>query len=263
MTRTRLALALALSVALVWTHTPARAAITFGTGCGFPVSAVSADTITATTAAIDTTACAVSLLVGACNWYIGVTTAVALTDSASNTWTPLTRRTSGGANSVRLFYVNSATPSTSASHTFTCRDGVNVSYPGALVWGLIGTAASPFDQEGGAASAGTVTSLTHGGTVTPTEDCEAVVSAVGHEGAAGSTPAITESYSPVQYSAYVTGVAEGVAGAYKIQTTATGTDPTWSWVTAKEAVTGLATFKSAVCGSGAVASRLPLTGVGK
>lgn len=125
-------------------------------------SASSAPSAAATTTGIDTTGASL-IVIGVAN--LASNAAATVTDSQSNTWTALTRRSSVGA--VQLFYC--ASPSTNASHTFTA---------GAQSFGMVigvvvvaSTATSPFDSENGSASSGDP------GTLTPASTGCLVVSA--------------------------------------------------------------------------------------
>src|SRR6185436_5959549 len=116
---------------------------------GNHVSAGSTDGVHVTTAAISTTGA--SLIVCACSVYPGIITPPC-TDSAANTWTHKTAYFSTLV-SIRLWYVRS--PTTSASHTFSCEDaGGMSSFPAIAAMAFSGTrtASDPFDAENGASS---------------------------------------------------------------------------------------------------------------
>src|SRR5688572_5662429 len=79
----------------------------------------------ATTTAVDTTGA--TLLVLACTWFNGTTVNPTVSDSKGNTWTGLTQQNNETATSIRIWYVNSATPTVGSGHTFQI-DGTEI-YP--------------------------------------------------------------------------------------------------------------------------------------
>jgi hypothetical protein len=210
----------------------------------------------AVTTAVDTTGA--TFLVMSCSWFsdFGTLTATA-SDSKSNTWTGLTTYNIGGS-STRLFYVNSATPTVGAGHTFTC-DGNNT-FPVVAFIAASGGVASPLDQQNGDADA-PVTSIDHNGGISPTEGNTMVVASLvtyasGHSIDSGFTTVHSNNYSG---SGQIT---HGGALAYLIQGgTASASNPSWSWVSAIEASSAIANFKSS--SGGTFPCTLATTGAGR
>lgn len=176
------------------------------------------------------------------------TTPITVSDSASNTWTGLTERTSGN-NHLRIFYCQGGT--TSATHTFS----TNANFYCIEVAVFSGSAATPFDVENGNTSGTTVSSLTTG-SITPAGNGELIVSAFGL-GADAATSACTlsvnSSLTITDQTTAVNGVNDGGALAYFAQPTAAAINPTWTLSVAQSVVTAsIAAFKGA--GGAATAS---------
>lgn len=189
------------------------------------------------TDAISTTGA--DLFVVAVGWYSGGgATSVTVSDSAGNTWTPLTRRTvSPGANeaSLQLFYCRGGT--TSATHTFTA--SVTSGFPFVWAGAFSGSAASPFDQESGAGNASTTS--VQPGSITPSENDCLVVGAVNFT--AGNTGSVNGGFTGA-FVNFSSGNFFGGGGARLIQTTAAAANPTFSWTTTDRGVAALASFKA-------------------
>lgn len=156
-----------------------------------------------------------------------------VTDSKSNTWTPLTGYV-GTLVRNRLFYC--VNPTVGSGHTFTATK--NTGYPSIVVTAWSGNSATPGDQDAGG---GDFTP----GPITPSEDNCLIISAMGASNAAaasinsGMTISDDIQYNPGQYF--------GTAMAYKIQTTAASIGPTWSGPNAE--VSCIASFKAAAATS--------------
>lgn len=192
----------------------------------------------ATTAAADTSGS--SLLVVAAASYSGGTTAV-ITDSKGNTWTNLTLK-SAGVVKGRISYAENAV--VGSGHTFSGQ--ATDAYPAIAMQAYSGVAtSSAFDVENGAAN-GTVASA-QPGSITPSSDNEVLVYAM-----TGGNNTDTLSVNVGAFSDQQLGVpaqAFSVDFAYQIQTTATARNPTFSWSTACDATTEIASFKAAAATS--------------
>lgn len=198
-------------------------------------SAGSTGGTTVTTSSVDTTGA--NLLVVAVSYY-GNTTDPVLSDNKGNTWTGLTaREQSGTTMSVRLYYC--VPTSVGTGHTFTAGPG-GTSYPTISVSAFSGAAASPYDQETGAATAGNVTSF-QPGSITPSENNCVLVTGVS---TAGTSHTINSSFNATSTD---NSAANHLGGgiAYKIQTTAGAENPTWSWTTSTSKAAAMASFKAA------------------
>ncbi len=213
-------------------------------------SAGSTDSHAVTSSAIDTTGA--TLIVVNVSTYAGATAAV-LSDSKSNTWSALTVKASTGTRS-RLFYC--AHPTVGTAHTFTLSTGS--SYPTIAVAAFSGADTNPFDQESGAFTNSPVTTL-QPGSLTPTDDRYLVVAGVTHTGTAATIDSgFTASTVDYLDSFHFAG---GIA--YKIQTTAAAVNPAWTWTTASEAATVMATFSPYVLPSNTInAIRNQTIGIG-
>jgi hypothetical protein len=207
-------------------------------------SAGSASGTTVTTSSVNTTGA--NLLVVAVTYY-GNTTDPVLSDSKGNTWTGLTaREQSGTTMSVRLYYC--VPTSVGSGHTFTAGPG-GTSYPTISVSAFSGAAASPYDQETGAATAGSVTSF-QPGSITPSENNCVLVTGVSTGGTSHGVDSSFNATATDNVGAQHLG--GGIA--YKIQTTAGAENPTWSWATSSSKASAMASFKAA-----ASAARDPLS----
>lgn len=182
--------------------------------------------------------------------------AVTVSDSKGNSWTALTEP-SGGASGVRCRIYYCASPTVGSGHTFTAAASGLLGT--ILVLAFSGTSGTPFDQENGANSSGN-TATFQAGTITPSEDNGVVVAGVAVNNGI-TTDTIDESYTIQEKQAFNPGVAYGGAAAYKIQTTATATNPTWTLSGNRNVSAVIASFKSASAPPAAV-KLLTLLGVG-
>lgn len=165
-----------------------------------------------------------------------------VTDSYGNTWVAtLTERAGVFSSRTRLCYVEN--PTVGAGHTFT-QSGPDA--PGGVFLALTGvkTSATAFDQTAGAA---TQSSPAQAGSVTPSEDNEVVVAAIG--GFNTGTYSIDGGFSVIQQLAGVGGVNYSSAVAILVQTSAAAANPSWT-VTANASGLTNATFKAVPSGGG-------------
>lgn len=162
-----------------------------------------------------------------------------LSDSASNTWTALTIKTSANGTSGQLYYC--ANPTTSATHTFTL---TGTAFYGTLgVHCFSGTATtSAFDAENGN-NAGSGTTV-QPGSITPSQDGEVIVTGVCWK--TTGTGTITISDSMVKDSNAGGGGVNYAGGiASLIQTTAAAINPTWTESFSDSSLSTIACFKAA------------------
>jgi hypothetical protein len=203
-----------------------------------------------------------SLLVVTASWY-GADTELpaALSDSAANTWICLAGA-GQGPTQLNLCYVNSATPTTSAVHTVTF--AATGTYAAVSFLAASGTAVVPLDLQNSGNDTN-VTALAVNGGITPTVSNALVVTG------ASVLPTSGAIAGPATYTliggATVTpvgAVTMGGGGAYRIQTTAVATDPSWSWSTPTDAATMVVSFKELVGGGGSGGPcTLATTGAGR
>jgi hypothetical protein len=192
------------------------------------VSALSGNQTDVTTAAIDTTGA--TLLVAVLTDFAETT----FSDSKSNTWTSLTKGTQ--FISTRIVYC--VPSSVGSGHTFSA--SVASGFPSICVAAFSGAHATPVDQQNGSTGNG-ITSI-QPGSVTPTEDNELVIVGVGLGN--GNAAGIDMAGYTVPEEVYYNGNAFTCALAYNIQTSATATNPTWTWTGNEQGVARIATFKA-------------------
>lgn len=193
---------------------------------------------TVTTGSANTTGA--NFIVAGASYYRGVTPSPvgALTDSKSNTWTQLTLYSSGSSElGVVLFYCYA--PSVGTGHTFTfANSGV---YPSIFMLAFSGMSSSPFDVENGAVSASAATQST--GSVTPSQANSVLVSLVGHYDNSSGAVSIDSGFTKQETQAWVSNSGQGGAIAYKILTSASATNPTWTITNAARVCAAIAAFK--------------------
>lgn len=166
-----------------------------------------------------------------------------VTDSAGDTLTALTKRSSGAGGEVSVFYVLGITGGTGETATVTSSGTApTVSYS---CWSNV----QSFDRQNGAVSAASITSLATG-SVTPT-DTGALTFAAVSAPLASAGWAVNSSFTLLD-SAVETMYAFGLGVGYKIGN-AGAQNPTFSWTTASDAAAEIAVFNSV--GSSGTASR--------
>lgn len=191
-----------------------------------------------TTDAINTTGATLIVIAAATYYY--TPSGSYLSDSAGNTWTPLTVYGPTDQRRILLFYC--ANPTTSASHTFSYSAA---SYIALSVAAFSGTAsASVLDSESGGADSTP-------GPLTPTQNNCLVVAAACY-GSTGSgsyslDDGFTEAGEILHGGAYV-----GCLLGYKIQTTAASASPAFSPSDAVPDATAIAAFRAVAAGHPAI-----------
>lgn len=169
-----------------------------------------------TTSAINTTG-ANFIVVGIGNFR---DTAVTVTDSNSNTWTPLTRANGGRYDvATQLFYCSSAI--VGSGHTFTVT-GSGV-YGNFLVAAFSGVASTPFDVENGNAVDASGQTI-QPGSVTPGQANELILTVVGYDDA--GTPTIDSGFTITDAGPY-SAPAAAAALAFKNVSSTSAVNPTW------------------------------------
>lgn len=140
----------------------------------------------------------------------------AFSDSKSNSWTALTRRTDGVTNSTQHYYC--LNPSVGTAHTFTW----NGTLEGNDVTAWRGAkSSSVVDQESG------TTSGTQPGSLTPSVNgCLIFTSVAG--GTDTSAPTIDSGFTIVGNRAFVTSVNLNSGAAFLVQDSAAAINPAWS-----------------------------------
>lgn len=235
---------LALLVVLTLSGASLHAAIALVADTG----AQSPDNNGVTTAAIDTTG-ATLLVAMTCYDFNGSNGAPS--DSEGNTWVNLNGQNIDDLTIALPWYVEN--PTTDASHTFSITGTGN--YATIMVMAFSGTVlTSVFDQENSAASISSASLAA--GSITPTENNELIISGMCGN-ATQTTLSVNESMTREQH--FPSGAtAKPGAMAYKIQTTATAINPTWT----QDSASHLGSFVSSFRASAAtVVPKLLLLGV--
>ena len=200
-------------------------------------SKVSDNSTSVTTTGIDTTGCNFLAVIGAFN-----NATPTFSDSKSNTWS--TAGTHHDAtNSVLLQLWYCAAPTVGSGHTFQLTTDVTA-WPCLAVAGYSGVNATPSDGSETFDSGydGTPRTSAQAGTVTPSVDGDVVIAGLACFFNAVS-PAIDGVYTLRQHADG--GGNQLAAIADSIQTTATATNPTWSWTTSVIGFPVLHAFKAA------------------
>jgi hypothetical protein len=207
---------------------------------GTPVSARSA-TSPATTPTYDTTGADFLVAIVCHHNAAGGTPAVS--DSKSNTWTPLTAYDAGvNGQNVRLYY--SIPSSVGSAHTATFSTGGSFAYASVFFTAWSGAAqSSPFDVEAGTTSA-SMTTL-QPGSVSPGQDNSLVITALAFSNVSANITISGSGFSTVEETTSGSPDNGAMRGAwdYVIQTTATAANPTWASDLSIGAATTIAVFK--------------------
>ncbi len=194
-----------------------------------------------TTGAINTTGANFLVLVVASLDNTGVT----ISDSKANTWTPRTNRV--GTPDLQVYDANATgTAIVGTGHTFTATSTAQMPALAVIAFSGVATAAI-FDVENGTSFAGVAS--VQPGSVTPTVNNEVLVTGLSND-VAQLGPTIDTGFTRSDFVDFVATLTNGVAMAYKIQTTAGAENPTWSWTFASNGAVSMATFKAAVAAAG-------------
>lgn len=211
-------------------------------------AAGSSDSLSVTTPAIDTTGATLLTAFLATN---AGGTPPAITDNKGNTWTRRTAESVPGGERGEWFDCKNPT-SVGAGHTASwTTDFAGSASPALAFRAYSGSdATSPFDQETGSS---TFPNNLQPGSQTPSQDNCLVEQGLAFNVAA--TVSINESYNFAGDSTdYVnsSGTCRGLAVAYKIQTTAAATNPTWTLSMSASMAGRSASYKAAAGGGGSV-----------
>jgi hypothetical protein len=157
-----------------------------------------------------------------------------------NSYTDLT--TYGSSSDVKGRLVYSANPTVGTGHAFSGLLGS--SYSSVSFLAVNGAAiTSPLDQATGINPGGALSSI-QAGSITPTEDGEIIVAFLGL--GAVRTVSIDGGFTIIEQVDHLSDQHMGLAMAYKIQTSASGVNPTWSWGGGVcHAAASIASFKAA------------------
>jgi hypothetical protein len=176
-----------------------------------------------TSSAIDTTGA--NFFIATVSWYATVNNMqlAQFSDSKGNTWSELTVAGIPGTTTTanRIFYC--VPTSVGTGHTFTASR--NDTYPAIAVMAFSNMSATPFDQQNQNEAAATTT--IQPGSITATQANSVLFSSVSWEVNA-TTVSINSSFTGLVQASPVTGDSLGVGLAYRIDTSASATNPTWT-----------------------------------
>ena len=186
---------------------------------------------TFTTGAVDTSGCSLLVVL------LSYNAVPVLSDSKSNTWTPLTAQAGAGGSS-QLYYA--ANPIVGAGHTFTAT-GVN-KFAVVSMAGFGGVVSlTPFDQQNGTAGGAATTIQT--GSITPLFAGELLIAGVAGDSAA-TAPTIDTSFIITDATAGSAGNFQMGGLAYLIETTIAAKNPTWTTTAANAQSAVIASFRA-------------------
>lgn len=176
------------------------------------------------TTAINTTGA--NLIIVTASYFNTAAGNISITDSATNTWTTAFQSVAPASTlNISIFFIVS--PTTSATHTFTMTvSGGGTTFPAVEVDSFSGSASSsPGDQKSGIGSASTTTLAP--GSITPTQANELVYNV----STSGNNTINSISAGTITNNLACSGgsVFDCVASAWIAQTTATATNPTWTF----------------------------------
>jgi hypothetical protein len=163
-------------------------------------------------------------------------TDVTISDSKSNTWTPLTSHARN-----RIYFA--AAPTVGSSHNLTATStGAGNDYPSFCWAAFSGTQATwVFDYLENGNATPSATSL-NTGSLTPSQDNELVIAALSDNGT-GTGRSINNSFTIIDQIGLVASQHFGGGLAYKVQTATTAVDAAWSWSSALQAFTSITAFR--------------------
>lgn len=178
---------------------------------------------TFTSATIDTTGATLLLAVVAS--YQDATEPT-LSDSATNTWASQTAQSTTGVTPgrLRIHWVDSATPTTSASHSVTLTGAG--AFAAVAFAAFSGSAANPDDQFATGSTTGTVVSPA--AAITPSQNGSLVIAALTHSSATSPSVSIDSSLSIFESRNFSSGNHYGIWVAWLEQVTAASIDPSWT-----------------------------------
>jgi len=195
---------------------------------------------TVTTASVDTTGA--NFIIISVAYDMNATPTIS--DSKSNTWTPLTVSSVTGSMANRLYY--SQNPTVGSGHTFS-NTGAN-NYSSVCVVAFSGVSGSSFDKENGATS---TASTIQPGSVTPSVDNELLITGLGWNSTRTTyPPTLNSSFTVATSSNFLSSNHYGCSIGYFVQTPAAAINPTWSLGSAGSEASRIATFRPATTTGG-------------
>ena len=163
-----------------------------------------------------------TLLVAQVNSFVQTST-LAISDSSSNTWVPLTRIDNVNAvNTLQMFYV--CNPTVSSTQTFT--GTTSNSFVQVFILGWAGSQASCFDAESTAQTANPTTTA-QPGSITPAQAGELFVTAAANSSVTTTAISINSSFTITDE--IHSGAVETAGLAYFVNTGSGALNPTWTF----------------------------------
>jgi hypothetical protein len=188
-----------------------------------------------TTAGINTTGA--NLLVLALSY--DASSSPTVTDSNSNTWTPLTTFGGSGESKATLYYCFN--PTVGAGHTFGTTSLAS-SFPSVCVQAWSGATSSPFDVQNGTQNSSSTSILI--GSVTPSVANSMLATMVSLDGSFSSL-AVDSGFTISDQVAFNGGQSYACGMAYLVETSIVAENPTWSWANGVPNSGSIASFKPA------------------
>ena len=162
-----------------------------------------------------------------------------LTDSGTNSWILAASSLAFNDGWIQLFY--SVPTSVGPGHSFTVEGAGVMASISVMAWA--GAHASPFDKASGGGAAGT---SVQPGLVEPIANDELLVTCITNTGGTNSGRTINENFGNIQAKGQSQDLpySMSIASAYRVQTAAQPTNPTWSFSPSNTANAVIATFKT-------------------
>jgi hypothetical protein len=181
-----------------------------------------------------------------------------LIDNKTNTYTAQVIQP-GPSESVLSIWRVTGVPAVGMGHTWTLGGGATCQAPSIAVQAWSGATASPVDQSN---SANATAMTIQPGAITPTNPDNVVITALGHF--VSGTQFIEAGFTISNQAAFSPGAAYGLAFAYKVQTTATLSNPVWTLTSSTSSEAAIIDFKTtATALAGPKSGSLTTLGVGK
>lgn len=210
-----------------------------------------------TTSGIDSTGG--SLIVMAVCDYSIVSAATISDNKTGNVWQSTGSFSAASSIRERILYSTGSASGFGSSHTFTATCGGGLCYPVIAVAVFSGTTqTNPLDKSTGNSASGVLSIFP--GSLTPTNNDSLVVSGLGFD---VSNTVVVTGMSILNQIDYLAANHFGCGFAYAIQTTATASNPEWSWgASGAGAATSHAVFKVSTPAASTTSDVLGLMGLG-
>lgn len=165
---------------------------------------------------------------------------VTFQDSKSNTWSLLTLQKAGAGDFTEARFAYCVNPTVGSGHTF---DALAILAPSIFVMAFNLGAAYDSNENGANGTSGT--SGACGGGITPSQDNCVVVTFMANTDGTGTVAPTGYTIPSGMTIPFDSGNCYAGSMAYKIQTSATATDPSWSWTNSASHAQVLAAWRKA------------------